>query len=438
MSGNRPFLHVIVAAVVILVCTGAVVKAQEPDHKTPLDSLATRMQELEHALKEVQEILGEQKQQDELEALLMEADRLSMQEEEEKLDLSKKFFSGVRQQQGLNPNISFGMDFFGAVSSSNASSISEPSDISYGNNGFHLREAQLSLIAPLDPFTRGKAFLAATPEGFFVDEVYLEWLNLPLNLNLKAGVFKSEFGFLNRYHDHALPQFDRPKVLINMFGTGGLGGTGLALNFMLPSLIAHASSLDFSVLYGSNPQSFSPEDEPGFAYTGQFLNYYDLSASSYLEVRLSGAAGRNNEHDGIYNSYVGSAGLAYKWTPVGKEKYRSLEWKTELLYGLRQYNAGEFRSLGFYSSLHAKVSARVWLGGRIGYSELPYDPSQNEWDYTLSLDFWQSEFVLTRFQYQYNQRNILGRLEMPGPYPSEHSFTIQVSWAMGPHKHEAY
>ena len=361
-----------------------------------------------------------------------------MVEEGQKIDISKKYFSGVRQQQGLNPNISFGMDFFGGFSTSDASSLSTPSDLSYGHNGFFLREAQLSLIAPLDPFTRGKGFISATPEGFFIDEIYMEWLNLPLSMNLKAGYFKSEFGFLNRYHDHALPQFDRPRVLLNMFGIGGLGGAGFATNFLLPSVIAHATSLDVSVLYGSNTQSFKPDSINGVIFTGQLLNYYDLSASSYLEVRLSGTAGRNDHLPGEFHTCVGSAGIAYKWAPVGREKYRTLEWKTEFLYGYREYPDGAHRSKGFYSSIHNKLNARFWIGGRIGYSELPFDPSQSEWDYTLSVDFWQSEFVVTRLQYQYNDRNITQRYHMEGPFPSEHSFIIQVNWAMGPHKHEAY
>jgi len=309
------------------------------------------------------------------------------------------------------------MDFFGGVSTSNASSINEPSDISYGNNGFYLREAQLSLVAPLDPFTRGKGFISATPEGFYVDEVYMEWLNLPLNMNLKAGLFKSEFGFLNRYHDHALPQFDRPKVLVNMFGTGGLGGSGIATNFLLPSVIAHSTSLDVSVIYGSNAQTFRPNSLPGVMFTGQFLNYYDLSASSYIEVRLSGATGKNDHSTGDFNSYIGSAGIAYKWAPVGREKYRTLEWKTEFLYGYMEYPEEAHRSKGFYSSIQNKLGARFWLGGRIGYSELPYDPSQYEWDYTLSLDFWQSEFVITRLQYQYNDRSITDRTGIRSTYP---------------------
>ena len=438
MSGYGLFWHSICAGLLIITFAGGFVEAQDTIRTIPEDTLYQRILELEHSLNEINKTLAEQNQKNEFEALMEEADRLSNQQEEHKVDLSKKYFSGVRQQQGLNPNISFGMDFFGAISSSNASSITEPSDISYGSDGFYLREAQLGLEAPLDPFTRGKAFLSATPEGFFVDEVYLEWLNLPLSMNLKAGLFKSEFGFLNRYHDHALPQFDRPRVLVNYFGTGGLGGSGIATNFMLPPVIAHASSLDFSAIYGNNPQSFRSDSTEGFMFTGQLLNYYDLSASSYIEIRISGAAGINDLPDGDYNSYVGSVGIAYKWAPVGREKYRTLEWKTEYLYGYREYGEGAHRSQGFYSSIQNKLSPRLWLGGRIGYSELPYDPSQMEWDYAILFDFWQSEFVLTRIQYQYNQRNIVDRTEVSGPYPSDHSFTIQVCWAMGPHKHAAY
>ncbi len=180
------------------------------------------------------------------------------------------------------------------------------------------------------------------------------------------------------------------------------------------------------------------EDGNGLILTGQLLNYYDLTASSYLEVRLSGAGGRNSQPDGEFNSYIGSAGIAYKWAPVGREKYRTLEWKTEFIYGKQEYATGDYKSFGFYSSIQNKLSLRWWVTGRVGYSEIPYQPSQNEWDYTVAFDFWQSEFVFTRFQYQYNHRDIYNRKNMEGPFPSDHSFIIQVVWAMGPHKHEAY
>ncbi|MCK4750410.1 MAG: hypothetical protein KAT15_25310, partial [Bacteroidales bacterium] len=156
MSGYGPFLHIIVAGLIIINITGTNCEAQDTVLANPADTISLKILELDSTLREIQKSIAEQNQKDEFEALLKEADRLSTQQEEVKVDLSKKYFSGVRQQQGLNPNISFGMDFFGGFSTSDASSICEPGEISYGNNGFYLREAQLSLIAPLDPFTRGK------------------------------------------------------------------------------------------------------------------------------------------------------------------------------------------------------------------------------------------------------------------------------------------
>ena len=413
-------------------CSGLAGQEQDPD------SILIRINELEKAIEDLNDKIMEKEQEDELKKLMEEADRLSALQEEESLDVSKKYYSGARQQQGLNPNISFGADFFAAKSTSDNQDITDPSDIFYGNNGFHMREAQISFIAPLDPFTRGKAFIAAGPEGIEIDEVYLEWLNLPLHMNLKAGVFKSEFGLLNRYHDHALPQFDRPKALINLFGTEGLGGPGAAANFMLPSRLSSASSFDVSVLMGSSDQSFRTAPATDLIITGQYLSYFDLSVSSYLEFRLSGAGGRNDEPGGDYNSYVGSAGITYKWAPVGREKYRTVDWKSEFLYSVQEHLDGQHKSYGFYSSIQNKMGARWWISGRVGYSELPYDPRQNEWDFTLAIDFWESEFVFTRLQYQYNARDITSRRDLTGGIPSDHTLVIQVVWAMGPHKHEAY
>jgi hypothetical protein len=411
--------------------------AQDPE-MYPEDSLYQRILNMEKSIDEMNKLLMDTEKEDEMQKLLMEADRLSSRASEKKVDVSKKFFSGVRQQQGLNPNISFGMDFFYSMSSTDLPSVTEPSSLSYGSDGIYLREAELSLIAPLDPFARGKGFLSASQEGFSVDEIYIEWLNLPLNATLKTGLFKPEYGFLNRYHDHALPQFDRPRALINLFEKEGIGGPGLAANFMLPALISHAASLDIATIYGSSSQSFRPDSAPGLIFTAQYLNYYDLSPSSYLEARLSGAAGRNDHAGKPYNSYVGSAGIAYKWTPVGREKYRTIDWKSEFLYSFREDSAGTCRSIGFYSSIQCKIGARFWLSGRIGYSELPYDPSQHEWDFTVALDFWQSEFACTRLQYQYNDRDITARRDFEGPFHSDNSIVIQVIWAIGPHKHEAY
>jgi len=395
-----------------------------------------RINELETFVQEIKSKLEGQEQEDEWQKLLDEANRLSAQAKKEETSISKKFYSGVRRQQGLNPNISLSGDFFAGVSTENENFINEPSEISYGNNGYYMREVEVALIAPLDPFTRGKAFFSFTKDAISIEEAYMEWLNLPLNMNLKAGIFCTEFGPLNRYHDHALPQFDRPKALVNYFSNAGLGGFGVALNFLLPQLLfADASYFDLTIINGGNDFSFTSQRNTGLLYAGQFKNFYDLSRDSYLEFRLSAVTGKNDPFK-LYNSYIGSLGIIYKWMPVGREKYRTIDWKTEFFYSYQE--GPNIHSKGFYTSLQNKLNARFWLSGRIGYSELPYDNNQYEWDFTACLDFWQSEFVFTRFQYQYNWRDIDNMKNYPGILPSDHSFIVQICWAMGPHKHEAY
>jgi len=413
------------------------------DLRRELDGLKINQELIMFRMDSVLSILDKEeeqkKEEGDLEELLKEASELAVKERAEEADVSKKFHSGVRQQQGLNPNISMGGDFFGAISSSKNDFISDPGDISYGNNGFFLREVELGLEAPLDPFTRGKTFISITKEEISIEEAYMEWLNLPLNMNLKIGIFYAEFGPLNRYHDHALPQFDRPRALVNLFSNKGLGGTGISSNFMLPEIFfADASTLDITVINGNNTGDGFSFDGNKMLYIGQFKNFYDISKNSYFEIRLSGVTGKNPS-PGENFSYINSLGLNYKWVPIGREKYKTFDWKTELFYSYRDQNSGSVESKGFYSSVQNKLNARFWIGARIGYSELPYDNKQNEWDYSINLDFWQSEFVFTRIQYQYNNRNVESRVPYhAGSLPSDHSIVLQVCWAMGPHKHEAY
>jgi len=425
--------------IIIIILNIGIINAQSKEesidqHK--IDSL--KLQNLEKRIEELENIIKQSKEKEELQELLEDANKLSALQKEEKADISKKFFSGVRQQQGLNPNISVGGDFFGAVSSSKNDLITEQSEFSDGNNNMYMRGLEMSFIAPLDPFARGKVFMHFHKDEVEVEEAYMELLNLPLNLNLKAGIFYLEYGLLNRYHTHALPQFDRPRVAANYFGLEGLGGTGIAGNILLPELLfADASSIDISIISGGNDFSFTTKRKTNLLYSGHYKNYYDLSENSYLEYTISLVTGKNDT-TGNNNSYVGSFGIHYKWIPQGRSKYRTFEWKTELYYSQFESPGKNITSKGFYTSVQNKLNTRVWIAGRIGYSELPYDNRQNEWDYTICLDYWQSEFVFFRLQYQYNFRNIDNMMGLLGEYPSDHSFIVQISWAMGPHKHEAY
>ncbi len=402
-----------------------------------------KLNELESLIKQLRDKIEKKEQEDELQKLLEEASQLTTVEKKEEHNIGKKFHTGVRQQSGLNPNISVSGDFFAGISTANGQFIQEPTGVSYGNDRFRLRELELNFVAPLDPFTRGKSYFSITKEGIALEEIYMEWLNLPLNMNLKAGKFNAEYGLLNRYHDHALPQFDRPKVLVNSFSNLSMGGYGFAGSFLLhPLFWSDASNLDLSIVEGGSGQSFTDSGKYNLMYIGNLTNFYDINQNTFCEWRIACAAGHNDPLE-EYMSYVGNFSFEVKWVPVDRAKYRLLDWKNEILFSRRETSGDPINTFGFYSSLQNKMNSRWWSSVRAGYSQLPIDKDQYEWDLTACVDYWQSEFVFLRLQYQHSNRNIIdmtysNNLFYPGPYPKDHTFLLQLSWAMGPHKHEAY
>lgn len=397
--------------------------------------------EIDSIVFDLEEYVSQKKEEDRLKELMEQAKLLGSQDKEETIDLNKKFHSGTRRQQGMNPNISLGGDFFIGGSNVDNEHLNTPGDFGYGNNGIFMREIELGLESALDPFTRGKTFISFTEGHLSIEEAYVEILNLPLNMNLRLGIINPEFGPLNRYHDHALPQFDRPRALVSYFGTGNFGGPGVAANFMLPRLLwADASSFEVAAVHGSAPFAFASGSPWLLQGIGHFKNYYDINDDSYFEFSLNSVVGKNptgiNLGENLLTT-VNSLALSYKWQPVGRSKYRTFDWKNEFFYVTYQRAGGDIApSRAFYSSIQNKLGARWWISGRVGYTEKLITAGQNQWDYTLALDFWQSEFVFWRLQYQYNARNYWNVVNEN--LPSDHSVLLQICWAMGPHRHEAY
>ena len=366
--------------------------------------------------------------------MLQEAQNLrDKKSQTQDLSINRVFKGSERFQPQLNPEISLTGDFFVSYSSGNAEFITEQGDFTDGRNQFYLRDVGFNFVSPLDPFTRGKFFLGlpGTGEDFLsgmIDEAYLEWLNLHWGLNLKIGQFFNQFGILNRYHDHGLPQVDRPRALTNLFGTGNLSGFGVSGNFLLPKLWAHVNELDIEITTTGDGICFD-ETYDNVIGVAHLKNYYDLTRNTYLEVGLSESYGYNNKENQYATSITG-LDLTYKWVPAGRSHYRSTEFRSEFFFSHCEKATENLDRFSFYSYINNRISVRSILGLRFSYSELPWDAEDKyEWDISPYLDIWQSEFVMLRLQYSYTERNYL---------ENDHSVFLHTVWSMGPHKHEAY
>ena len=455
-SGRHKTHWILILAILVLPFAvrpvGAQTEASQELGDNPAEEirrLEQRLEELEAAyqrqIRELQEQLTElkgqfaesqkQRQDDELEALLAEAEELADDEKvkEEAAAAERDTFVGrERTQQALNPEISVIGDFSYDWSDSEI------------RNGFLMRGVEIGLQAPLDPYTRFKAYLAGHQEPFElpfddhdheeggsadehghggevtlgIEEAYMEWVALPWHTRLQVGKFRQQYGTLNRWHPHALPSVDIPFALQNVFGHEGLVGLGVGFDWQLPKLWATSNGLTLEITNADNPVAFAGSDWNDPAFLLRHTGFFDLGPDSYFDLGLNWTRGPNTE-TGNQKTDIYGFDFNYVWEPTNRARYRNLEFRGEYIH--TDFETGETPSVAsdsYYAYLFGRLSRRWIVGLRYDNAELPgfrfeiHDPEQfreglRETGWTPFLTFWQSEFVRLRLQYQCVERDFI-------------------------------
>lgn len=437
----------------------------EEGYQRQIDELQRQVE----ALKAQMSAAREEREEEELEALLDEAAELTA-EEKQKEELAAQqrdtFVGRERTQQALNPEISFVGD------------VSYDWSESEIKDGFVLRGAEIGFQAPLDPYTRFKAFIAGHQEPFTlphheheedeehageqeeehedehghgseigvnVEEAYMEWVALPLHTRLYVGKFRQQYGTLNRWHRHALPSVDTPFALENTFGHEGLVGLGVGLDWQLGKLWATNNGLTLEITNADNPVAFAGSDWNDPAFLLRHTGFFDLGPDSYFDLGLNWTRGPNTE-TGSTKTDIYGFDFAYVWEPTHRARYRSLEFRGEYIHtDFDTEDSPSISSDSYYAYLFGRLSRRWVLGLRYDNAELPgyvsplYDPEDfreglREIGWTPFLTYQQSEFVKMRLQYQWVDRDFIFSR---GP-ETDNRLWLQVIFAAGPHKHESY
>jgi hypothetical protein len=321
----------------------------------------------------------------------------------------------LRNLSLLNPEISFTGILLGAT-------------LGDTRDEFEFEEFELDLQSALDPFSRTRVTLALHEGEIEVEEAWVNYSGLPGGLDLLAGKFRQRFGPLNRQHLHALPQNEYPLVYQTLFGHEGLGQTGLSFTWLLPKPWASANEITLEITDGENEEAFAGEAFEDFAFLGRIKNFWDLGGSSYFEWGLSGITGKTATGG---DSHVYGTDVTYSWQPAGKTKYRGLTWRTELLMSERDDEFGvRQEAMGGYTYLEGLFKRNLYGGVRLDRAEDPLDPDSYTTGVVPYLTWWQSEYVRLRAEY--------GLFELEPSGESDDRFTLQLTWAAGPHKHESY
>ena len=416
-----------------------------------------RINELEKRLSEM-----------EMQLLRLEA---GVEPEADMEDLKPVQFQGkARALQMLNPELSAGIEMFGALvykdgkyyAETDYFGLQDPDETM--RSGFFVREAAFHVQSTLDPFSMVKIAFALEGGHAHLEEAYIVYNSIAHRLGLTVGKFRQPLGVVNRWHRHSLDQFDYPLMLKIPFGPEGLAQTGVSLNWLMPSWWAHAQELVIQITSSENDGMFAGEFFSIPSGLLRLKSYWDLNRDTYLELGLTGLIGFGHRSDwaevdgeapaapasrvesgrsagGVTEmadepvriSWAVAADLTLNWEPLHKSKYRGVVWRTEFLYAQRDTNMGNEDFWGGYSYLEGKIARSLFFGLRADlirdFEPVAEDNHKFTYQFSPYLTWWQSEFV--RFRLQYDALNAHGE-------PLEHRVILQVECAAGPHKHERY
>ena len=392
-------------------------RSQQPTQRQ-VDSLAAQVRQLRVKLDSLLAASGRQAAPavppgDELAALRAAASQAAgAKDTVGAADTSNAPVGRERNQSQLNPEI-------GVTGDVRAYAV--PGEVQ--RNNFDPREFEIGFQSALDPYSHTKIFVSIENGAVSLEEGYAYWTGLPGRLRLDVGKFRQQFGELNRWHLHALPETEYPLAVTAYLGEDGLSGTGISLYRAFGGLGTHELTAQITSS-SSDAELFGGGGRPTFL--GRLLNFWQLNGSTYMQ--LGGSFLYGTEPDSALHTMVGGLEFRLTWRPPARALYKEWTVRGELLALDKEFAGTGPTRLGGYVSSTYRLNQRFILGARYDYVESP-DFGVITRQFLPSLTMWQSEWVFLRAQYQW--RRVANA-------PDDHQIAMQAVWAIGPHKHETY
>ena len=353
-------------------------------------------------------------------------------------------------------NISFDGLFSAAGSTAEDLEKLETGGHDPNQRGFTVQNLETVFEGAIDPYFKGQANIVfqidKDGESFLeVEEAYLTSMSLPLNLQVKAGTFFTEFGRLNQFHPHAWDFADQPLVNGRFLSPDGLRNPGARLSWLAPTsnytelFIAVQDSQGETVrsfrneeaLFGREAVETRVRNMGDMLYVPRIATSFDLTDEQTILLGASAAFGPNSTGTDE-NTLIYGLDMFWKW----KSKYAAggfpfVTWQTEVMG--RRFEAGEdinaglpdevMNNWGTYSQIMWGFKKRWVAGLRGDYvdgEEEATDPLGFErWRMSPNLTFYPSEFSKIRLQYNYD--------DILEDDSTEHSVFLQFEFLLGSH-----
>jgi hypothetical protein len=316
---------------------------------------------------------------------------------------------------------------------------------------FSFQELEVAISSYLNPFARGDVIMTLPGPDVEAGKLGLEELyatvvrGLPLDLNLRLGKYRADFGKLNLVHPHAWPFISQPLSQERFFGEEGLNDLGISASVLLPTGDVY-TKLTVDLLRGTAIGGVTGIEDtmgnkPLYSNSARLMSFFTLTDESDLEVGLSGYTGIHDPYN-HYRFWYANLDLKYKYRP---SSYTSFVLQGEYLlntrtasqdHDLRQFvdanGNPERRSVttsGFYIYTDYQFFKTYSIGARYDWSQSPYSKDNKGQAVAVFLGYYPVEETLgLRLQYQ------ITRTEVPEAAQSVNSIALQMLFSLGPHK----
>lgn len=355
----------------------------------------------------------------------------------------------------LNPAISAVGNFIGRIDNQKVFN----GDLERVDNKMNLREAELDMRVPIDPYADGvliASFEAGTPGRYSVDieEGYFNLKKLPfldrppLGLKLKVGRFRPAFGKFNILHTHDLPQSYRPLPIQEFLGEEGFNQNGISGNIFLPTPWDRNSSLDatMEVLTGGDI-AISPASQSRVSYLGHLRWFRTFKDSHNVELGWSGYFRPSRAALPAVNLY--GIDMMYRWKPLRLGEYKSFLFGSEVMFSpqthpeslespevaraisLQGILPGQGKPKGYTLFGQWQFDSRKYAGVRWDQTGTLYNPSLNRRSLTPYFSYYLSEFLRFRINFEHRWSDLVTE-------NGRNSVYLELNWIFGSHPPEPF
>lgn len=363
---------------------------------------------------------------------------------------------GNRGAQNMNPDISAIIDFTSGWWQRRPTSLAGD-DPEFGGSantpggGFTVQEAEVGIQSVIDPYLRGDVFLTIPNLGNLeVEEAFVTTTDLPADLQLKAGVFRSSISREVSQHLHLQDFTRRPLINQTLLGVDGLRAPGMQLNWLVPMPFYSLFLIEgFAVPSADDPteplQTFGGGPKGQLTGTAAWKNFFTLGEDTSISWGLDYGQGRSsqapNASTGIIpignnlQSQIFGTDLYVKFKPPNvADGFYSFAWQTEYFqrHLIGDNTISDTWDGGMYTQFVFQVAQRWFFGVRGDFLGLPASQFvRPEQRYSASITWAGSEFSKIRL---YAEQDTVATADFPADSPaSSTAVMLQMEVAMGAH-----